>query len=125
MRVDVEPIIERAHLLVAAISDKSRSRSRSAAHQLLVALPDPTWAETAPGCAIYYGDESILAPSVEVLRYSALTWLKALVHPDTDWEPTAAWPQPDNLIAAIRDLEGQGTQPELEPSEYADPKYDI
>ncbi len=104
MRVDVEPILERANFLVTAISDKSKSRASSESYDLLNAIPNPCWAETAPGCTIYYGDESIIAPKIEALRYSALTWLRALIDPNIDWEPDAEWPQPDNLIAAIRDL---------------------
>ncbi len=110
MRVDVEPILERANLLVNAIALKSKSGASHDAYELLRALPDPCWAETAPGVTIHYGDESIVAPKIEALRYSALTWLRSLINPEVDWEPDAEWPQPDNLIAAIRDLEVFVTQ---------------
>ncbi len=104
MRVDVEPILERANRFVGAIGDKSRSRASHEAYELLCRLPDPCWAETAPGCTVHYGAESEIAPKLEHLRYSALTWMRALIDPVLDWEPDAEWPQPDNLIAAIRDL---------------------
>lgn len=104
MRVDVEPIIKQADLLCIAISIKSKSRASHEAYELLGVIPNPCWAESAPGCTIHYGDESIVAPKIEALRYSALTWLRALIDPTLDWEPTAEWPQPDNLVGAIRDL---------------------
>ncbi len=104
MRVDLEPIIAHATLCTDAINRKSRSMASSGIYNLLRTLPDPTWAETAPGCTIYYGEERDIALRIEALRYSALTWLRALIDPDKDWEPSAEWPQPENLIAATREL---------------------
>lgn len=102
--VSLERIIERSDALCVAIGLKSKSRASHEAYRLVTTLPDPTWAESAPGCTIYYGTEAEVAPRIEALRYSALTWLRALITPDTDWEPSAEWPQPDNLIAATREL---------------------
>lgn len=104
MRIDIAAALNQSDQLIEAITRKSRSLSSSAAHRLLSSLPDPTWAETAPGCAIYYGTEAEIAPRIEALRYSALTWLRGLIDPDKDWEPSAEWPQPENLIAATREL---------------------
>ena len=105
MRVDIGAIVERADFFVAAIREKSKSRAAHRAHELIANMPNPCWAETEPGCTIFYGDEREAAFKIEALRYSALTWLRALIDPGLDWEPDAEWPQPDNLIAAIRDLE--------------------
>ncbi len=104
MRVDVVPIIEQAVRLAAAIADKSKSRAAQEAHTLLTVMPSPCWAETAPGCTIYFNDEQGLAQKIEQLRYSVLTWLRALVDPRTDWEPSATWPEPVNLLDATREL---------------------
>ncbi len=128
MRVDVNPIIEQACGLRNNIEDKSKSRASHYAHRLLCALPDPTWAETAPGCTIWYNGEQELAQAVERLRYVALTWLRALIDPSRNWEPTAKWPQPDNLIEATRELAKYAPgapvsvpqEVEIEDSEYAD-----
>ncbi len=105
MRVDVASIIEQANKFLEAINAKSRSRARSEAHKLLCALPDPTWAETVPGCSIWYGDEINDAEQIEGLRYIALTWLRSLISNTRNWEPTAEWPEPDHLVKAIRGLE--------------------
>ena len=59
MRIDLKPILNQATTLIAAIEAKSQSRASSAAHVLLCTLPDPTWAETAPGCRIYYGFDAV------------------------------------------------------------------
>ncbi len=103
MRIDVVPIIEQAVRLAAAIADKSKSRASQEAHTLLTIMPSPCWTETAPGCSITYGHEIDMAISIHKLHYSALSWLKALMS-DHDWEPSAEWPQPDNLIEATREL---------------------
>ncbi len=118
MRVDVVPILEQALCLADAITAKSKSRSSSTAYRLLRELPDPTWAETAPGCSIFYNNEQGLAQAIEGLRYVALTWLRALISPDRDWEPSAEWPQPTNLIEATRELAQYG------PSESVNLKED-
>ncbi len=104
MRVDIEPLIEHAHRMEAAITRRSKSAASSATHNLLVSFPDPTWAETAPGCTIWYNGEQELAQAIEALRYVALTWLRALIDPSRDWEPSAEWPEPENLIQATREL---------------------
>ncbi len=104
MRVDIVPLVRHAENLTEAVAAKSRSRASSCAHKLLKLFPDPTWAETAPGCAIYYNDEQGLSQAIEGLRYVALTWLRALIDPSRDWEPTAEWPEPTNLVEATREL---------------------
>ncbi len=113
MRVDVAGILIQSEQLIDSIAAKSKSRASSAGYRLLQTLPDPTWAETAPGCTIYYGNESGLAAAIEGLRYVALTWLRALIDPSRDWEPTAEWPAPENLIQATREL-AQYTPQQLE-----------
>ncbi len=118
MRVDVVPILEHANRLEDAITRRSKSIASSTAHKLLCVLPDPTWAETAPGCSIFYNNEQGLAQAIEGLRYVALTWLRALISPDRDWEPSAEWPQPTNLIEATRELAQYG------PSESVNLKED-
>ncbi len=97
--------LNEADHLIRAIEAKSRSRAQNHAHRLLCALPNPTWAETAPGLTIYHGNQQELAQKIEILRYSALTWLRALIDPTKDWEPSAEWPRPENLIEATRELE--------------------
>ncbi len=104
MRVDVEIVIGWAENLAIAISLKSRSKASHNAYRLLCALPDPTWAETAPGCTIWYNGEQELSQAIEALRYVALTWLRALIDPSRDWEPSAEWPEPANLLEATREL---------------------
>jgi hypothetical protein len=104
MRVAVAPIVEQAIRLSDSIYSKSKSRSSSAAYNLLCSIPDPTWAETAPGCTIWYNGEQELAQKIEGLRYVALTWLRALIDPSKDLEPSAKWPEPENLIQATREL---------------------
>ncbi len=104
MRIDLTTVINQAEHLVHCISTKSRSRSMQAAHDLLCCMPSPCWAETAPGCTIYYGNEASMAIQLELLRYSALTWLRGLIDPDVAWEPNSEWPAPSNLVQAIRGL---------------------
>ncbi len=120
MRVDITPIVRHAENLIESITAKSRSRASSDAHKLLLRFPDPTWAETAPGCTIWYNNEQELAQAIEALRYVALTWLRALISPDRDWEPTAEWPQPDNLIEAIRELAKYTPNPTEPPRTQSD-----
>ncbi len=102
--VDLQSILACSENLRNAIRAKSKSRGSSAAYRLLCTLPDPTWAETAPGCTIWYNGEQELAQAIEALRYVALTWLRALIDPSRDWEPSAEWPEPENLIQATREL---------------------
>lgn len=105
MRIDLVPIIVRANSLRHAIDGKSRSRSSSEAHKLLCAMPDPTWAETAPGYSVWYGVEAEASQAIEALRTSAMRWLTWLVNPESDCEPNNEWPRPENLIEATRRLE--------------------
>ncbi len=104
MRVDVVPIIDAARELAEAISLKAVSRGRSAAHKLITALPDPSWADTAPGCSVYYNQEYEVAPEIEVLRSAAVTWYKALLALDADFPPDSAWPLPNKLTDATQNL---------------------
>ena len=80
-------------LLIAAIEAKSQSH-RSAAHVLLCTLPDPTWAETAPGCRIYCGFEREVDASLNSLRKDVARWLCYLVE---DRQPDDGWPEPIQL----------------------------
>lgn len=104
MRVDIVPIIEQAGRLAVAITDKSKSRAAQEAHTLLTIMPSPCWAETEPGCTIYFNDEHVMAQKIELLRYCVLTWLRALIDPRTDFEPSATWPEPVNLLEVTREL---------------------
>lgn len=105
MRIDLVPIVEMAANLLAAIDVRSKSRASSAAHQLLGMLPDPTWAETAPGMSIWYGTEAEAGQAIEALRTSCMRWLTWLIDPSSDCEPDNEWPRPGNLIEATRRLE--------------------
>lgn len=102
MRIDLEPIVEAAHRVREAISAKSKSRASSEAYRLLAALPDPTWAETAPGCAIYYGAEAEVNENLNVLRQRAMHWLDWLLMEGLLDTPNPEWPEPHKLVEAIQ-----------------------
>jgi hypothetical protein len=106
MRVDLGPIVEQAKALIIAIEAKSESRSSHAAHVLLGVLPSPTWAETAPGCRIYYGEgERELESRLNLLRRQAMNWLGWLI--DETHGPNEEWPEPKILIQVTRLLGGE------------------
>ena len=116
MRIDLVPILAQANALVEAIRAKSASKASSAAHNLLCRLPDPTWAETAPGMRIYYGAEQDIDNRLNMLRYSAMKWLGWLITPDTDCEPNHQWPEPNTLSQSILALSEYAPGPtEAEP----------
>ena len=102
MRIDLEPVLAQAQTLITAIEAQSQSRASHAAHVLLGILPDPTWAETAPGCLIYYGDERDVDAALNVLRRHAMTWLGWLTE---ERAPSDEWPKPKRLAEAIQSLE--------------------
>jgi len=104
MRVYLPTTVDFAKTLLASIETKSKSCSMHTAHVLLTVMPSPCWAETAPGCTIYYGIEAEVAPKIEALRYSVLTWLRALINPEMSWEPSDPWPAPTALTEAIAAL---------------------
>lgn len=101
MRIDLDPVIEQAQTLLIAIEAQSQSRASHAAHVLLCMLPDPTWAETAPGCRIYYGAERDADAALNVLRRHAMTWLGWLTE---ERSPSDEWPKPKRLAEAIQGL---------------------
>lgn len=102
MRLDLAPIIDQAQMLLTAIRAQSQSRASHAAHELLCKMPSPIWAETAPGCLIYYGFEREADQAMNVLRHNAMMWLRWLTE---DRQPGDEWPQPKRLTEAIQSLE--------------------
>jgi hypothetical protein len=101
LRVDLVPIIKEAEALLIAAEEKKRGPARDAAHNLLCALPRPSWADPEHGMTILYGPEQQIHPILEDLRFSALTWLKWL-HTD---EARTEWPPPAFLTMTILALE--------------------
>ena len=104
MRIDLTPILLEANWLLAVIEDKSMSRARHSAHQLICSMPSPCWAETATGCAIYYGNEADMNEALNTLRINAMVWLAWLLNESIMSAPDPEWPTPRKLSAAIQKL---------------------
>ena len=102
MRIDTAPIIAQAQTLLTAIEAQSQSRASHAAHVLLGVLPSPIWAETAPGCLIYYGAEREADQAMNSLRHHAMQWLRWLTE---ERSPSDEWPKPLRLAESIQRLE--------------------
>ncbi len=100
MRIDLAPVIEAAETLVKAIELEQRGPARDAAHLLICTMPMPSWGDPAPGVTILYGPEVEIAPDIEVLRFSACTWLKWLASDEINRK----WPEPEVLRATISHL---------------------
>ncbi len=98
MRINLVPILIQTETLLSAIEDKSQSRASHAAHVLLYTLPDPTWAETAPGMRIYYGIEHEASKHIEELRYWTCKWMAWLIEKE---EEGIEWPAPNGLRQTI------------------------
>ncbi len=91
-------------MLTEAILAKSLSRSTAAADQLLRLLPSPLWAETAPGCAIYYGDEKEVNTRMNLVRCHAMKWMERFVDESISQEADDDWPVPARLDLAVQRL---------------------
>ncbi len=102
MRIDLAPILDKAQALLSAIEAQSQSRASHAAHVLLCTLPDPIWAETAPGCRIYYGIEQEADLALNRVRRHTMIWLQWLIE---ERQPDDEWSKPRNLIEAVHHLE--------------------
>jgi hypothetical protein len=104
MRINVQPILEKSGELLAAIEAKSLSRSASSADALLKLLPSPMWAETAPGCAIYYPGEKDTHDRINMLRRNVMRWMDRFVDPEISQESDDEWPVPTKLAEMVRRL---------------------
>jgi hypothetical protein len=104
MRIVLGPIMLEAYCLLDSIEAKSWSRSAASADRLLKLLPSPCWAETAPGCAIYYGDEQEATRRTNHLRLQAMNWMMRFCDPTISQEADDDWPTPARLDLAVTSL---------------------
>ena len=106
MNANLGQIITLAEALQGGVEAKSWYRAASTSHRCLCAMPHPAWAEHEPGIATYGPGERELNQALNQLRYTVLTWARALIHPGASWELNDQWPEPHALREAIEGLKG-------------------